>query len=359
MVYNFSPGPSMLPPEVLHQAHEELLNWNQCGASVMEISHRCKDFISLTDEIEQDCRDLLQLPANYRVLFLPGGARGQFASVPLNLAAENQRTAYVVTGLWSQTACQEAKNFSQVTVVADGESSGFRTIPNVETWENFNDAAYLHYTENETVHGVEFPRVPDSGDVPLVCDMSSSILSRPVDVSRFGLIYAGAQKNIGISGITLVIIRDDLVSRPPQKITPTIFNYAVQVKNKSMYNTPPTFPWYVTGLVFKWLKQQGGLVAVGARNQRKAEKLYTYIDQSNYYKNPVDPVYRSRMNVIFSLPDAEREKIFIQESHAAGFRELKGHKSLGGLRASLYNALPESAVDALIDFMRTFAKTHG
>ncbi len=356
MIYNFSPGPSMLPPEVLHQAHEEFLNWHQVGSSVMEISHRSTDFINLTDEIEQDCREILQLPSNYQVLFLPGGARGQFAAAPLNLAAENQHTAYVVTGLWSQIATQEAKNFSQVDIVADGESTGFKTVPNIESWQNFDGAAYLHYTDNETVHGIEFPQVPEVGQVPLICDMSSNILSRPLDVTRFGLIYAGAQKNLGISGITLVIVRDDLVARHPQKATPTILNYGVQVKNKSMYNTPPTFPWYISGLVLKWIKKQGGLVAIGARNQRKSEKLYSYIDQSGFYNNSIDPAYRSRMNVIFSLPNAEKDKLFVKESLAAGLHELQGHKTAGGMRASLYNAMPEAGVDALIDFMRDFAK---
>lgn len=346
----------MLPPEVLQQAQAEFFNWRNVGASVMEISHRGADFVAFIEEIEQDCRDLLQIPAHYRVLFLSGGARGQFAAIPLNLAAENPNVAYVISGLWSKIASEEAKRYAQVTVVASNEDQHYQTMPPLDQWADFSKAAYLHYTENETVHGIEFPQVPQVGDVPLICDMSSSILSRPLDVSRFGLIYAGTQKNIGIAGLTLVIIRDDLVARPAQNITPSIFNYATQVKNKSLYNTPPVFPWYITGLMFKWLKAQGGLVAIGARNQRKAEKLYNYIDQSNFYKNLVDPAFRSRMNVIFTLPDSEKENLFLQQSQKAGLLALKGHSTLGGIRASLYNAMPEAGVDALITFMQEFVK---
>lgn len=356
MIYNFSPGPALLPPEVMQQAYAEFFNWRNTGASVMEISHRRDDFIAMIGEIEQDCRDLLNLPNNYQILFLSGGARGQFAAIPLNLAAENEKTAYVVTGIWSKTASEEAQRYSKVTVVANSAASGYTNIPRPDQWMDFSHASYLHYTDNETVQGVEFPKIPSSGKVPLICDMSSSILSRPVDVSRFGLIYAGTQKNLGIAGLTLVIIRDDLLARPAQSITPTIFNYATQIKHRSMYNTPPTFPWYITGLVLKWLKNQGGMTLVGARNQQKAEKLYRYIDGSGFYKNAVDPAFRSRMNVIFSLPTVEQERLFIEKSSAAGFIGLKGHASLGGIRASLYNALPESSVDALINFMQTFAK---
>ncbi len=358
MIYNFSPGPATLPPEVLQQAHAEFFNWRGTGASIMEISHRGADFMALIEEIEQDCRDLLNLPSHYRVLFLSGGARGQFAAIPLNLAVENSQTAYVISGMWSKIASEEARRYSQVKVIASNESNSYTTITPIDQWQDFSRAAYLHYTENETVHGIEFPSVPDSGKTPLICDMSSSILSRPLDVSRFGLIYAGTQKNLGIAGLTLVIIHDDLVARPAQPITPTIFNYAAQVKHNSMYNTPPVFPWYISGLVLKWLKAQGGMVAVGARNQRKADKLYRYIDQSDYYKNPVDPAFRSRMNVIFTLPDKEKDQLFVKESQAAGFIGLKGHSSLGGIRVSLYNAMPEEGVDALIAFMQEFVKRH-
>lgn len=358
MIYNFNSGPAMLPPEVLRQADADLYNWRGMGASVMEISHRSTDFIAFIEEIEQDCRDLLQLPTHYRVLFLSGGARGQFAAVPLNCAGLHALAAYVVTGLWSKTASEEARRYAQVEVIASNEAGGYTQIPPPEEWRDFSRAAYLHYTDNETVHGVEFPRIPDSSRIPLICDMSSSVMSRPLDISRFGLIYAGAQKNLGIAGVTLVIVRDDLLARTAQSVTPTILNYAVQAKNKSLYNTPPVFPWYMTGLMLKWLKQQGGLTVLGERNQRKAEKLYRYIDQSGFYKNSVEPSSRSRMNVIFSLPDREKDSLFVKESTAAGLIGLKGHHTLGGLRASLYNAMPESGVDALITFMQEFQQRH-
>jgi phosphoserine aminotransferase len=358
MIYNFNPGPAMLPPEVLREAEADLYNWRGTGISVMEVSHRSSEFMTFIEEAIQDCRDLLQLPSHYQVLFLSGGARGQFAAAPLNLAAKNSQTAYVVTGLWGKIASEEARRFAEVNVIASSESRGYTHIPPEAQWQDFSQAAYLHYTDNETVHGLEFPTIPNSGNVPLVCDMSSSIMSRPLDVSRFGLIYAGAQKNLGIAGVTVVIIRDDLVARPAQSDTPSILNYALQVKNKSLYNTPPVFPWYMAGLMFKWLKQQGGLAVIGARNQRKAEKLYHYIDHSGFYKNPVEPASRSRMNVIFSLPDAEKESLFLKESQQAGLLGLKGHSSLGGMRASLYNAVPEEGVDALIAFMQEFRSNH-
>ncbi|MBS0351621.1 MAG: 3-phosphoserine/phosphohydroxythreonine transaminase, partial [Proteobacteria bacterium] len=314
MIYNFNPGPAMLPPEVLRQAHEEFLDWRGLGASVMEISHRGPDFAALIAEIEQDLRDLLKLPDHYRVLFLSGGARAQFAAVPLNLAQANAHAGYVVTGIWGKIASEEARRYSQVCLIASNESTGYTTIPEIEQWSDFSECCYLHYTENETVHGVEFPFVPDSGQIPLICDMSSSILSRPLDVSKFALIYAGAQKNLGIAGITLVIVRDDLIARAAQPITPSVLNYAIQVKSNSMYNTPATFAWYISGLVFKWLKKQGGPLAMGERNQRKAQKLYQYIDQSDFYKNSVDKSFRSRMNVIFNLHDGKLTDLFLKKA---------------------------------------------
>jgi phosphoserine aminotransferase len=359
MVYNFSPGPAMLPPEVLKKAHAEFFNWKGLGASIMEISHRGADFTQLIAEIEQDCRDLLNLPSHYQVLFLSGGARAQFAAIPLNLAAQNHQTAYVVTGMWGKIASEEAKRYSAVKVVASNEHNHYTSIPPIAGWEDYRQAAYLHYTENETVQGIEFSQTPQVEGAPLICDMSSSIMSRPLDLTRFGLVYAGTQKNLGIAGLTLVIVRDDLAARAAQAITPSIFNYALQIKNRSLYNTPPVFPWYITGLVFKWLKEQGGLGVIGERNQRKAAKLYQYIDETSFYTNPVRPADRSRMNVIFSLPDAEIEKLFISQSQAAGFIGLKGHSSQGGIRVSLYNAMPEAGVNALIEFMREFAKQYG
>ncbi len=353
-IYNFSAGPSMVSAEVLKQAHAEFFNWRGLGVSVMEVSHRGRDFLNLIEEIEQDCRELFNLPSNYRILFLSGGARGQFAAVPLNLAAQNHQTAYVITGLWGKMAAEEAKRYSSVQIVADASDTQYTQIPVLPDWLDFRQSAYLHYTDNETVHGVEFPQPPDSGEVPLICDMSSSIFSRPLDINRFGLIYAGAQKNIGIAGVTLVIIRDDLVSRTASSVTPSIFNYALQVKNNSLYNTPPVYPWYMAGLTLKWLKTQGGLAAIQQRNQRKSEKLYRFIDQSQIYSNPVALACRSRMNVIFFLPDPQKEQLFAQEAAKAGLIGLKGHSSLGGIRASLYNAMPESGVDALIEFMQAF-----
>ena len=345
----------MLPPEVKEQAHTEFFNWRGLGVSIMEISHRGQAFLAFIEEVEQDCRELLNLPSHYRVLFLSGGARGQFAGIPLNLAVQNSKTAYVITGLWSKIAADEAKRYSNnPLIVANGESSQYTQIPFVQDWRDFRGSAYLHYTENETVHGIEFDEIPEAGEVPLVCDMSSSIFSRPLDINRFGLIYAGAQKNIGIAGVTLVIVRDDLVSRPASLQTPSILNYAIQVKNKSLYNTPPVYPWYIAGLTLKWIKAQGGLTVMEERNRRKAEKLYRFIDQNPFYKNPVAPRFRSRMNVIFFLSDKEKEQLFVQEAAVVGLVGLKGHSSLGGLRASLYNAMPESGVDALIEFMQLF-----
>jgi len=356
MIYNFSPGPAMLPLEVMRQVHEEFFNWRETGASIMEISHRGPVFLQFIEEVEADCRELLNLPSNYRILFLSGGARGQFAAIPLNLAGGDLTAAYIITGMWSKIASEEARRYTKVKIISSNEESSYTHILPADQWQNFNGAAYLHYTENETVHGLEFPQIPLCETVPLICDMSSSILSRPLDITRFGLIYAGTQKNIGIAGLTLVIIRDDLLERIPQTATPSIFNYALQVKNRSMYNTPPVFPWYMTGLILKWLKKEGGLVPVGARNQRKAEKLYQYIDQSGFYKNSIDRAYRSRMNVIFTLPDSDQEQLFLKQAEFNGLIGLKGHNSLGGVRASLYNAMPEEGVDALIDFMKIFVQ---
>lgn len=348
----------MLPEAVLLRAREELPDWHSTGMSIMEMSHRGKDFVAVAEKSEADLRELLAIPANYKVLFLQGGATGQFAAVPMNLLRGRSKACYVNTGLWSEKAIAEAERYCSVTVAASSKESGFVTIPDRADWRIDQDAAYLHYTANETIGGVEFQDIPDSAGLPLVCDMSSNILSRPLDVTRFGLIYAGAQKNMGPSGIVVVIVRDDLIGQARDD-TPSIFNYKKQADSGSMLNTPPTYNWYLLGLVLEWLKEQGGLAAVEARNIRKAEKLYAAIDRSALYSNPVDPAYRSRMNVPFRLAKTDLEKTFLAEARAAGLVNLEGHRSVGGFRASIYNAMPEEGVDALIEFMREFERKYG
>ncbi len=354
--YNFSAGPAQLPEAVLEQAKAEMLDWRGSGMSVMEMSHRGKEFVAIAEQAEADLRELLAIPANYKVLFLQGGASSQFAAIPLNLLRGKTKADYLNTGMWSKKAISEAKKFAQVNVVASSEAVNFTTVPARETWKCDAEAAYLHYTPNETIGGVELHTVPDV-DVPLVADFSSTLLSRPVDVSRFGLIYAGAQKNIGPAGLTLVIVREDLLGQTVAG-TPTMLDYAVMAKEGSMYNTPPTYAWYIAGLVFQWMKAQGGLSAIAARNQAKAGLLYKAIDESGFYRNPVDPAYRSWMNVPFTLPDAALDKPFLAEAKAAGLVTLAGHRSVGGMRASIYNAMPLEGVQALVDFMASFQKRH-
>lgn len=353
-VFNFSPGPATLPLEVLQKIQAELLDYNNTGMSVMELSHRGTDFMELAEKITQNFRDLMAIPANYQILFLHGGARSQFAMAPMNFAAQNNKTAYVQTGVWGQLAVKEASRYTDVQLVADAEPNGFKTIPEQNTWGDFSDAAYLYYVDNETVNGLEFPHVPDAGDVPLICDMSSNILSRPVDVSKFGAIIACAQKNLGIAGLTIAIVRDDLLERTPMEFTPSMFNYKKHADAKSMQNTCPTFPWYVTGLIIDWVKEQGGLAKMAEINTKKANTLYDFIDQSDYYNCKIDPKYRSRMNVVFNLPSEELDVRFIKEAADAGLKSLKGHRFVGGLRASIYNAMPQAGVDALVDFMKSF-----
>ena len=356
--YNFSAGPAALPEPVLHQAQAELLEWDKARASVMEISHRGKDFIALAAESERDLRQLLQIPQNYKVLFLQGGATQHFAQIPMNFARREQNADYVVTGAWGEKAAKEAKPLVNVRIAASGAAGNYTAIPPRGEWQLDANAAYVHYTPNETIHGVEFHDIPEVGNVPLVADMSSNILSRPLDVSKFGVIYAGAQKNIGASGLVLLIVRDDLLARCPPDI-PKIFNYAEHAANESMLNTPNTYGWYLASLVFKWLLAEGGLSAIGARNQAKADLLYGYIDQSNFYKNPVDKPVRSRMNVPFTLPRDELDAPFLKGAEAAGLMALKGHRAVGGMRASLYNAIPLEGVQALVDFMKDFAGKNG
>ena len=357
-VYNFSAGPSALPPAVLEKAQAEMLDYGGTGMSVMEMSHRSKAYVAIAEKAEANLRELLGVPSNYKVLFLQGGATGQFAAIPQNLLRGKTRTAYVATGIWSDKAIAEAKHYSEVKIAASSKEQNYAIIPDRSSWNIDPDAAYLHYTSNETIGGVEFHDIPDAGGLPLVSDMSSDILSRPLDVSRFGLIYAGAQKNMGPAGICVVIVRDDLVGQAMPG-TPGIFDYQKQAENGSMLNTPPTYPWYLLGLVLEWIKEQGGLAAMDARNAAKAGKLYAAIDASPFYSNPVDPACRSRMNVPFRIANADLEKAFLAEARAAGLVNLEGHRSVGGFRASIYNAMPEAGVDALIGFMAEFERRNG
>jgi phosphoserine aminotransferase len=324
----------------------------------MEMSHRGKEFMSIAAKAEADLRELMGISDDYAVLFLQGGASSQFAMVPLNLLGDKKTADYINTGAWSKKAIAEAKRYCDVNVAASSEDSKFTTVPTQDSWQLNPDAVYVHYTPNETIGGVEFPFVPDTGSVPLVADMSSTILSRPVDVSRYGIIYAGAQKNIGPAGLTVVIVRKDLMGQPLAN-TPTMFNYQVQADNGSMYNTPPTYSWYLAGLVFDWMKEQGGLAKMAEINKRKAEKLYAAIDDSDFYANPVDPACRSWMNVPFTLVNPELDSVFLEESKEEDLTTLKGHRSVGGMRASIYNAMPEEGVNNLIAFMAEFERRHG
>ncbi len=356
-IYNFSAGPAMLPKEVLLQAKEEMLDWQGSGMCVMEMSHRGKEFMSIAAKAEADLREVLAVPDNYKVLFLQGGASSQFSMVPLNLLAGKTSADYINTGAWSKKAIAEAKRFCDVNIAASTEDNKFTSAPDQSDLSLDSNAAYLHYTPNETIGGVEFNYIPESGDVPLVADMSSTILSRPIDVSKFGVIYAGAQKNIGPAGLTIVIVRDDLIGKASDK-APSMFDYKVHADSGSMNNTPPTYGWYLAGLVFQWIKDKGGLSAVAEINKRKADKLYAAIDNSGFYANPVAIANRSWMNVPFTLANAELDKLFLEKAKEAGLITLKGHRSVGGMRASIYNAMPEEGVDALISFMKDFQQNN-
>ncbi len=357
-LYNFSAGPAVLPAEVLKQAHDELQDWQGSGMSVMEMSHRGKEFMSIAEKAEADLRELMAIPDNYKVLFLQGGASSQFSMVPINLLRGKTKADYIWTGAWGKKAIGEAKRYCEVNVAASSEADNFSSIPEPSGWNLDKDAAYVHYTPNETIGGVEYHWIPDVGDVPLVADMSSTILSRPIDVSRYGVIYAGAQKNIGPAGLTVVIVRDDLIGSPMDG-QPVMFDYATHANNDSMYNTPPTYGWYLAGLVFARLLKNGGLSAMAKINHRKASKLYDAIDTSDFYANPVDPNSRSWMNIPFTLANPELDSVFLQEAKEAGLVSLKGHRSVGGMRASIYNAMPEEGVDALVSFMADFEKRNG
>lgn len=355
--YNFCAGPAALPEAVLEQAKAELSDWRGRGLSVMEMSHRSKEFVEIAAKAEKDFRDLLNISDDYAVLFLQGGASQQFSAIPLNLLGENEVADYVNTGQWSTKAIKEAKRYGKVNVAATAEATNFSTIPAFDTWKLSDNAAYLHYTPNETIGGVEFFWTPKV-KAPLVADMSSTILSRPINVSEFGLIYAGAQKNIGPAGLTIVIVRKDLLGKS-SAICPTMLDYKTAADNDSMYNTPPTFAWYLAGLVFEWLQKIGGLTQMEKINRRKAEKLYSYIDSSGFYRNPVEKQSRSSMNIPFVLPNEALDKPFLAGAEETGLLNLAGHRSVGGMRASIYNAVPEAAVDVLINYMKHFAQHHG
>lgn len=342
----------------MKQAQQEMLDWHGSGMSVMEMSHRGPEYTSIAEKAEADLRDLLAVPDDYAVLFLQGGASLQFPMIPMNLLRGKTKADYFNTGAWSGKAIIEAKRFCDVNLVTDASDNHFTTVADASQWQFSDDAAYVHYTPNETIHGLEFHDVPDVGDKPLVADMSSTILSRPIDVSRFGMIYAGAQKNIGPAGLCIVIIRKDLLGDVLPG-TPTMLDYKTHADNGSMFNTPATYSWYLAGLVFEWIQAQGGLKAMAEINKRKADKLYRAIDDSPFYANPVDPRYRSWMNIPFTLADSSLDKTFLAEATKQHLLTLKGHRDLGGMRASIYNAMPEAGVDKLIAFMQEFERQHG
>jgi len=353
-VYNFCAGPAMLPVDVMAKAQQEFVNWNDMGSSVMELSHRSPEYMAVATKAEQTLRTLMDIPNNYKVLFCHGGGRGQFSAVPLNLLPEGKKADYIVSGSWSKGAAAEAANFGEVNVIdITVETDNVKTILPLNEWPLSPDAAYVHYCPNETVDGLEIFELPETNGIPLVADLSSTILSRKFDVSKFGLIYAGAQKNIGPSGLTIVIVRDDLIGNAA-KATPCIMNYKTLADNDSMYNTPPSYAWYLAGLVFDWLTDLGGVEAIEAVNAKKAHLLYSYIDESDFYQNSIEEKYRSLMNIPFWLSNEALNKLFLDEAAKTGLMALKGHRIVGGMRASIYNAMPLEGVEALIDFMKKF-----
>ncbi|MGH8620714.1 MAG: 3-phosphoserine/phosphohydroxythreonine transaminase [Burkholderiales bacterium] len=357
-VFNFGAGPATLPEPVLRQAAEEMLDWHGSGMSVMEMSHRGKIFVGIHAQAEADLRELLAIPKNYKVLFMHGGGAGQFAIVPMNLLRGKAVASYVNTGHWSTRAIAEAKRYCRVDIAASSEDANFTCAPKQETWRIDRDAAFVHYTPNETIGGVEFHWIPRTDSVPLVADASSNILSRPLDVGRFGLIYASAQKNVGPAGMAIVIVREDLIGQAAPG-TPAIFDYKVQAQADSMHNTPPTYAIYLAGLVFQWLKKLGGLACMEEINIAKAKLVYDYLDQTEFYHSPVAREDRSRMNVPFWLRNSKLDEEFLKQARAQGLAELKGHRAAGGMRASIYNAMPIEGVRALVGFMREFERTHG
>ena len=356
-VFNFCAGPAMLPKPVMIKAQAEFINWNNTGSSVMELSHRSSIYMEMAAQAEADLRDLMAIPDNYKVLFCHGGGRGQFSAVPLNLLPEGKSADYIVDGSWSKAAALEAKNFGNINVIniREEHDDGETSLTSDAKWPLNSEAAYVHYCPNETVDGIEINEIPDTHGIPLVADMSSTILSHEIDVTKFGLIYAGAQKNIGPSGLTIVIVREDLLGNA-QLATPCIMNYKTCADNDSMYNTPPTYAWYLAGLVFQWLKELGGVKAIAKINQAKAELLYNEIDGSDFYNNNIDAQYRSKMNIPFWLNDESLNDKFLAEAEQHGLMALKGHRIVGGMRASIYNAMPIEGVQALVSFMQKFAK---
>lgn len=357
-VFNFSAGPAALPEPVLRTAAEDMLDWHGAGMSVMEMSHRGKEFMAIHAEAQALLRQLLGIPSDYRTLFLQGGAIGQNALVPMNLLRGKTKADYVDTGEWARRSIKEARHFCTVNVAASSQAEGYTRVPGLETWQLDREAAYVHICANETIGGVEYHWVPDTGDVPLVADMSSNILSRPVEIARYGAVYAGAQKNIGPAGLTIVIVRDDLLGGA-LPTTPSAFDYTEQAAADSMLNTPPTYAIYIAGLVFKWLLSQGGLPAIEARNRAKAALLYGFLDASDFYTTPVAPADRSLMNVPFRLPSDRLDSAFLEGAEARGLTQLKGHRAVGGMRASIYNAMSIDGVSALVGYMRDFEKHRG
>lgn len=357
-VFNFSPGPAAIPTAVLERVQQEMLDWNHMGMSAIEISHRGRHYLeNIFEPAKANLKKLLNIPENYRIFFITGGAQHQFAMIPINFLGVNKSADYLLTGIWSQKAYQEAQRYGDVRIAADNSANKCTTIPEPSTWILNPRAQYLHYVDNETVNGLEFSYIPEAGEVPLAVDMSSNILSRSIDVSRYGLIYAGAQKNIGPAGLTIVIMREDLI-KPAELLTPFLYQYKTYADHDSLYNTPNTFAIYLSGLVFEWILAQGGLEKMAELNKRKAKKLYDYIDQADFYTNHVNPRYRSIMNIVFYCPTPELDQLFVEESAKAGLAYLKGHRLVGGLRASIYNAMPEEGVDALLNFMQDFQRKY-
>ena len=355
-IFNFSAGPAVLPKEVLERAQAEMLDWHGSGMSVMEMSHRGKEFTSILEKTEADLRTLLAIPSNYKVLFLQGGAIAENAMIPLNLLA-GKSADYAVTGAWSKRSVEDARAYGQIDIACNTEQSAFTNVPDFKSWHLNKDAAYVHICTNETINGVEFDGIPNTGDVPIVADMSSHILSRPIDVSKYGVIYGGAQKNIGPAGLCIVIVREDLLDRA-STLTPAVFNWKTQAENQSMINTPPTYSIYIAGLVFEWLLAQGGVAAIEQKNIAKAELFYDYVDNSEMYSNNIAINNRSRMNIPFRLRDEALNDAFLKGAEAQGLLQLKGHRIVGGMRASMYNAMPIEGVQALIDYMKQFASNN-
>jgi len=355
-IYNFGAGPATLPESILKQAQEELLDWHDLGMSILEVGHRTPQFITLLNKAEQDLRDLIQIPSNYKVLFLGGAARTHFAMIPMNFLDRQEQAGYLLTGIWSKMALLEAQKLKNAYVVTSDETNGYKSIPDPKSWQIKNKTSYLYYTPNETVNGVRFPYVPDVAGIPLIADMTSCLLSEPIDITQFGLIFAGAQKNIANAGMTVVIVRDDLLATVPNPVIPTMLDYRIQAENNSLYATPPVFNCYLAAKMFSWVKEQGGVQALYEQNCKKAQALYQFLDATDFYTTTVSKEARSLMNVCFGLQKQDLEDQFIQQANQRGLCALKGHRVVGGFRASLYNAMPMAGVTALISFMADFAK---